>query len=519
MIVERSNEGIQNVENCANVLEFTGNWFVDAGILGFVNLMEEVYGEAWIKEWKENHDDSEDVDFLKVLQEKLKREPEKVYYGYFPMAYVFYNNKVRDKENIVSPQHYKLGGVNKDDIFKESWSWVENNYIELKTIRNKKVKRINLSSSKEFNYFQNFLFFQPSWDAEQQKNAFAEVLGLKRTDNKILQKLDKTINKFLPSSEEFSNTLYGDSFVSGRNVNHIFILCFPFSFVKDTGRRFFYSNDLIFTYKVNKKLKTYVDSIENSKSIWQITWRSIVDTLIELESIWNVEEMYIVKYNLGKNQAIFDVEYIGISKLQANIILDDVIRNYLNISIPIRKEKNQLKSIWLLEEFIKNNSLYPLILGHTNLAIDEKTNLRKSSAIYSLSVEYGKNTIFDNTNQNVCDECVFSDFFEKQKELKEIPVRIKDMASDMFKILSVSHRIFYEDIQSNKNFVIDLFIPIKKSNRKEFVNRLLKNLIGKDKNDSSKVVSYIFKHILNNDNWEYWALPIVMGLIGGGKNE
>lgn len=25
-------------------LHFTGNWFIDAGILGFVNLMEEVYG-------------------------------------------------------------------------------------------------------------------------------------------------------------------------------------------------------------------------------------------------------------------------------------------------------------------------------------------------------------------------------------------------------------------------------------------------------------------------------------------
>ena len=30
-----------------NKLEFTGNWFIDAGILGFVNLMEEVYGDAW----------------------------------------------------------------------------------------------------------------------------------------------------------------------------------------------------------------------------------------------------------------------------------------------------------------------------------------------------------------------------------------------------------------------------------------------------------------------------------------
>jgi len=28
-------------------LEFTGNWFIDLGILGFVNLMEEVYGEEY----------------------------------------------------------------------------------------------------------------------------------------------------------------------------------------------------------------------------------------------------------------------------------------------------------------------------------------------------------------------------------------------------------------------------------------------------------------------------------------
>jgi len=33
-----------NSELDNSVLELTGNWFIDAGILGFVNLMEEVYG-------------------------------------------------------------------------------------------------------------------------------------------------------------------------------------------------------------------------------------------------------------------------------------------------------------------------------------------------------------------------------------------------------------------------------------------------------------------------------------------
>ena len=48
------------------LLEFTGNWFIDAGILGFVKLMEEVY------DWD-----------LKELQERIRKEPKKVYYGYF----------------------------------------------------------------------------------------------------------------------------------------------------------------------------------------------------------------------------------------------------------------------------------------------------------------------------------------------------------------------------------------------------------------------------------------------------
>ncbi|NJE46308.1 hypothetical protein E3E35_02530 [Thermococcus sp. GR7] len=63
-------------------LKFTGNWFIDAGILGFVNLMEEVYG------WD-----------LEELQRRIKEEPEKVYYGYFPLAYF-----------------YKLSGSKKRDV-------------------------------------------------------------------------------------------------------------------------------------------------------------------------------------------------------------------------------------------------------------------------------------------------------------------------------------------------------------------------------------------------------------------
>jgi len=42
-ISENSREHSNNL----NELQFTGNWFIDAGILGFVNLMEEVMGGIW----------------------------------------------------------------------------------------------------------------------------------------------------------------------------------------------------------------------------------------------------------------------------------------------------------------------------------------------------------------------------------------------------------------------------------------------------------------------------------------
>lgn len=65
---ERGGEGL------LNDLKFSGNWFIDAGILGFVNLMEEVYG------WN-----------LGELQAKINENEKLVYYGYFPFAFIYDN--------------------------------------------------------------------------------------------------------------------------------------------------------------------------------------------------------------------------------------------------------------------------------------------------------------------------------------------------------------------------------------------------------------------------------------------
>ena len=93
----------QNQIQTRDFLTFTGNWFIDAGILGFVNLMEEVYG------WE-----------FENLQKMIIKEPEKVYYGYFPFAYLY--KWLSDRNLEVNPKLIEkleeIGGEYNLNIFK-----------------------------------------------------------------------------------------------------------------------------------------------------------------------------------------------------------------------------------------------------------------------------------------------------------------------------------------------------------------------------------------------------------------
>ncbi len=178
----------------AKPLEFTGNWFIDAGILGFVNLMEEVYG------WD-----------LDELQTQIKENPKLVYYWYFPIAFIYCNNKLRDK-TVKSIPNPPKNLQNPREIFENAWEYICSNFLD------RKQSRIDLSSKGVFYYFHNLLFFQPKWNKEKQKNAFMEILRLKGIENEVLKYIDRTINKFLPSMEEFHNISYAKSFINIENI-------------------------------------------------------------------------------------------------------------------------------------------------------------------------------------------------------------------------------------------------------------------------------------------------------------
>jgi len=613
-------------------LEFTGNWFIDAGILGFVNLMEEVYG------WE-----SED------LEKMITNEPQKVYYGYFPFAYLW--KWLSDRENINSEEKTnlkekikielnKLAINNPENIFNYTWTnficplfediWIKNKsakliyehdaydkkgrvkkefnnseYLEkirkrekvikeiqdkcreeIKRILNKKEgvekfeyddieKLIKLANSSDVSntlkelvnqlkkvqedlidflkkewetnviseqkldkekslfyrlpldsgFYKNFLFFNNSKGYLEQKESFYNLICFNSDKEDLLKIIDKTINKLLPSEDEFPNINYTkfSTELLRKQLKYpfVYLLCFVYAFenYKNIGNVFFYSSDLKFSYFINKKLKKYKKNIENSKDpniIFKVTWRQIIDTLVEHKSSWTLENMYIVSYQRLDNQAQEGVEYIGVPKLQASVLLDDRLRNALNKSIQFRsKNFKGEKYCWLLKEFIKGKPLYPIILNHMWLAINKEVNPQITTSLYALSVDANVKKL--NRSRGLFSD----DFFEDR--YREIVNAIKKNYSYMSLAKNLIKDIFPEK-NERESLSYELFAALKGKDKSAFLNILLKNLNAKSNENKiykSKVdlLEYNYFNLLEDDvTWENFALPLVIGLLGVDEN-
>ncbi len=475
-------------------LRFTGNWFIDAGILGFVNLMEEVYG------WD-----------LEKLQKKIEENAKPIYYWCFPIAFVYYNNKLRGKvtEFVPDPPN---NIENEEDIFEEAWKWIcsRKEFI----LPTRKGKRIDLSFRKPFNYFTNLLFFQPQWTIEQQKDAFMEILRIKSIEKDVLKYIDKTINKFLPSVEEFNNLPYTRALLTLETLLNtcpyslVYILCFPLAFIQNILQEniFFYSPDLKFTYYVNKRIAKLAEKAEDRTQLIQITWKVVIDSIIEMQSIWVLENMYLIKYRLGGRQDIINAEYIGIPKLQASVILDDLIRDVLNRYIPTPKRER----VWILEEFIKNKPLLPYLINYLHRYLNRRPDARlgNRTLIYANSVDARLRKLGKDKN-------LFSGEF--LHGYRSVLFEIKEDAAKMVSAAKNTYSIF-KDCKERERIASRLLSTIRKRNKYAFTNILLKSFIGRFKiHEIEELNKYLFDKIVSNDiNWENYALAIVVGLVYGG---
>ena len=533
--VDEDMSGNLREHSISNELQFTGNWFIDAGILGFVNLMEEVYG------WD-----------LERLQEEIKKRPKAVYYWYFPIGYICHavketrakkgpkkRKEVEEQiEEIISEIPEPPQTTDEKNLFEEAWKWItgKESLIEVEG-----VNRIKMNWAGRYRLLTNFPLFQPRQNIGRQKNIFMSLLGLKEIEDEILRYIDKATSKFLPSASDFSNISFTKSCITMENLFHlnptssIFILTYPLAFISETLDFFgyqimFYSNDLTFTYNVGKKLKFYLKRAyeEGQKvNILRITWNSIIDSLIESESLWSLENMYLIKIKLGKNQDLDKVEYIGIPKLQASIILDDTIRDALNINLPVKASNGKIEqSVWLLEEFIKQKPLLPHLIKNVHLYLAE--NLGRFISVWRLVYASIVDAKVRELGQ---DNRLFGDYFFSS--YRQLLSEIKDDARRTFGAVKTIRTIseMFGNSDERKSYANLLLGAIRRNDKYRFVNTILKPLVEKKKaekkeeekdfeNDVKILMNFIFDKILPNDlSWKNYALILVVALIKGGEED
>ncbi len=553
-----------NKREAGRELEFTGNWFIDAGILGFVNLMEEVYGwdleelqEGLIKTSNEKLLSQFTYAFwYKIIKDTTKRWLEKD---------IFKNKDL--KKNKIDPQELKnnikehiLHEIyRKNEELRKFTTKIDNTkdiiislnrfvkdlinnefseykiYLKKVFAQNKKtlldqLKSVGIIAYSDF--FRNLSIFNPSSNVvgkeENILNLFEKLIleGYVRQDKKIrnlpTDVLDKSLSPFIYSASDFPNeyycrpttlkTLEETSFIKPV----VYLLTVPFSFIRIFGKNYlFYAFDLKFSYYVNKRLAYYIkntESINNGKNIFKITWNAILDTLIDYKSQYSLENMYILEFSEIQNQQIQNVEYIGIPKLQATIIIDDTIRNALNTNIPINASNGRIeKSIWILEEFIKNKPLLPHIVRHIHIFLAGSINRSKSkSSLVYASIVDAKIREFRKINK------IFGkDFFNTYRELL---TEIRDDSRWAFGITGDFKKLF-DNQDERKKYANLLLTPIRRNSKYNFVNMLLKIFIDKKaRKEAKNLLNFIFSKILSNDvSWKNYAIIFVIGLLDGGE--
>lgn len=539
------------------MLEFTGNWFIDLGILGFVNLMEEVYG------WD-----------LEKIEKLLADDFEKTVFWYFPLGYLFYHSKlsalrkeianikkkIKEKEKELAKQKEELSTTpnNKEvEKIQKKIIKVQHKLEELeKELSNKEaimsnakrefIKRVsgeklnlkNLIPDFKLNpppYNRNFYLFNSKEMKKDIGKSLNYLILLLKGDFNRLSKIkskglsyeiypDSTVNPFLFSQTEFPNVSYNlphsisklNRLIQIKLPLYLPLLTFYNAFYFIYGKSIvFYTNNLKISYAINTKLKLLSQKSKEQENLFKITWMAILDQLIEEKAEFSLEHMYLIEYSGISNQKLINVEYIGISKLQAEFLMDDKIRDRLNTNVITKATKQKIiETKWMIEEFIKNKPLLPIIFENINLFLNNTVNF-KDTLIFIYSAALDK--VIAELNMEKTN--LFSDdFFFRNKLVYE---KAKDTIRGYFYLRSVAEELFSQESQDErKALAYQLFSRLRKNQKYSFVNEILKALNRKEADGVKTLINHIFRNILSNDRtWQSDAVPILAGLIGGGSYE
>lgn len=480
-------------------LRFIGNWYVDLGILGLKNLFYEV--SDILNELNLELDQEKEIEFIKIfLIVYLTKEIEKQI-----------NKKIK-KENVllIADERRKFISYILKDLNKKTERKIIDNIKEKfqdklinKFIRNNQsINRNRLLIDSDF--YKNFAFFNNSQKFEKQK----ENLVLFLTEGKILSRnnkkdveFQKDLNKFLPSYQEFGNFFFTKMTLNDfanqlpllKHVFYASILTLPYAFININQTNYcFYSYDIDFSFNVNLGLKKYLEKTKNGASILDITWRSIIDVLLQRKSEWALNNMYLISYKKLSNKSVSGVEYIGISKQKARIIVDDDLREKINFN---------LNGKWLIMEFLKGSSLFDILFEYIKSNLDKNLNLE--NIYYAIAID--AHLIKASNNFKNRFYRAFNYFFNCNLVDNLL---IKD---DILK-MNYMNRCFNNINLSNK-YINQLIAQLKNGNKSIFFNNLLKIINNSEieKNIKNLVINYILRKILyNNINWRHYALGLII---------
>ncbi|MEM4719788.1 MAG: hypothetical protein QXG18_02925, partial [Candidatus Pacearchaeota archaeon] len=336
-------------------------------------------------------------------------------------------------------------------------------------------------------YFNNFSSFNPG------RNIKDIIQVITKPDRQIV--LDKTVNLFLYSKTEFSNESYS-KLVDTKELEKIvpvkpifLILSVPWSTVKiENKNAFYYTNSLDITYHIHKKIKQKLMQKENR--LLKQTWEQIIDAMFEKKLEFSLENLYIIQYGGIDKQTIKDVEFIPVSKLNAEILLDDKIRG-------------QLLKTKIIEEVLKEKPLYPKILNYAIESINNKKYFDYYSSIYALMIDANKKKLSNEKTH-------FSQNF-----FKEYSNLVDDIKRDVNLVSLASNSINECIINKTKEDIYFLLKIIKTNSKNTYLNKVYSMLLESNNEDKKKIVSeYLLKKIISNEqSWKEYALALLLKMV------
>lgn len=516
------------------------------GILGMLNLLKEQLPEKEIDDLRSLNENDLKITFtksyfkyfIKRKDEALTNNERKLNESISKLKSNSKNldDKKAELKEIVDQQcYYKklLYIIDHQDNWRDIKREIQEKSNEYEVVQEAK-KRIPLSIA----FYTNYKFFNNTSRLESQLNDWENLIINGHIENELLE---GTINKLTVGFNDYPNIFYAKpeitSFISTENNLHIPLICHfkAYNEKKLAGKYyFFYSADINFCFSVNRKLQTIIKNVGDSEKLLNVTWQAVFDALYEHKSDWALQNMYLVSYSTINNQQRFEnVEFIGLSKVNAAIITNDTIRENLNEAVfTSLKFKNdgwlnegESAKKWLIQEVINNSSLLDLIFRILSIhaapkKLKENPNrfiVHRNKMIMTLSVCIHKITLSKTEMQ-----AFRGDIFYQNTKFKNLPKKI--IETD--KLIKNHNRLYYslflneemkKTVQEEKKEQAEFGYLVRLIKRKEinlFTNFIIQKLLkaaNSKGNQTAKnfLTSFLFRHIVNNPLWQYYALGLI----------